>query len=249
MASAKMRSNIPDMVPGTNFWYYTDCYDIVPGSTGAVFNSVLQNTAVGFSLLDKQGGQWKLDAGNASSAANDGAALFTKAKGFEFGAGLTGMVRMRLTMAEAATNKAMLFFGFSTVVTSGMIVDTTGQPIGTFDGVGMYKPINQLFWSVVNSVATTQTKKDTQGTAVQANALSSSVQEWEISYECFSSTQAKATFKVNGYPLLDNAGNEINLVWTYTGSGAMSFIFAVKQGSTTRETATINKISLGGVEA
>ena len=249
MAQGNMRANIPDMVPDYNFWNYTDCMDTVPGGTGAaIYDSVLQNTAVGFTLLNKQGGQWKGDCGNSSSAANDSAAFFTKAKCFEFANGYSGEARLRITQAEANTNKAMMFIGFSSVVTSGLIVDTTGLPIATFDGFGLYKPNNQLFWSVINSVSTTQNRKDSAGTAVQAAALSASAQFIDISYKCISSTKVYATFAINGYPLLDASGNMLNTVWTYTGSTAMSFIYACKQGSTTRESYIIHKVSIGGVE-
>lgn len=250
MATTKMRSGIPEMTPGRNFWNYTDCMDTVAGSSNSVWNEVKAASAVGISLLDKHGGQWKMDCGQSggSSAANDADNIFTKAKCFEFGNGKSGMCRVRLDFAEANTNKAMIFFGFTSVVTAGMIVDTTGQPIGTFDGVGMYKPINQTYWSVVNSISTTQTKKDSSGTATQAAVGSSSTQEWEISYECIDSTTVTATFKVDGNPLLDTSGNILKLTFTYTGGTAMSIYLGCKQGSTTRETLTIHKISFGGAD-
>lgn len=245
MAMNKMR-RVDEMYPGTSFWNYTDCFDTVAGSSNSVFNEVKSSSVVGISLLDKQGGQWKLDAGQSSAAANDVDAIFTKAKCFECANGNSFGARLRLDFAEANTNKGMMFFGFTTIVTAGMIVDTTGQPIGTFDGVGMYKPISQLFWSVVNSVATTQTKKDSQGTAFQANAGSSSTQTLEVSVDCFNSTQARAEFFVDSNPLLDTAGNALTMVWTYTGTTAMALYFGLKLGSSTRETATIHKISFGG---
>lgn len=248
MAQSKMRQ-VDEMCPGKQFWNYTDCFDTVAGSSNSVFDEVKSSSVVGISLLNKHGGQWKLDAGQSSAAQNDVDAIFTKAKCFEFANGNAFGARVRLDFAEAATNKGMLFFGFSTVVTAGMIVDTTGLPIGTFDGVGMYKPISQLFWSVINSVSTTQTRKDSAGTAIQANAGSSSTQEWEINVDCFNSTQAKATFSVDGFTLIDNSGNPLTLVWTYTGSGAVALYLGVKLGSTTRETMTIHKISFGGASA
>lgn len=248
MAQSKSRF-VDEMAPGRQWWYYTDCFDIVPGATGsAVFGEVKAGSAVGVTKLDKFGGQWKFDCANATPAANDSDAFYTLAKIFEMGNGKTFGVRVRLDFAEAATNKAMLFFGFSTVVTAGMVVDTTGQPIATFDGVGMYKPINQLFWSVINSVATTQNKKDSQGTAVQANAGSSTTQEWEIVVECLDSTTAKASFFVDGNPLLDAAGNTLTMTWTYTGTTAMAFHMACKCGAATRETFTVHKVSMFGSE-
>lgn len=246
MAISRFPANVFEAAPGRSFYVYTDCQDTVPGSSNSTFNEVKSTSVVGVSLLDKHGGQWKLDCGQASPAANDVDAIFTKAKFFEFGNGKSFGVRVRLDFAEANTNKSMLFFGFSTVVTAGMIVDTTGQPIGTFDGVGMYKPANQLFWSVVNSVSTTQNKKDSNGTAYQQNVGSSSTQEWEIHVTCIDSTTAKATFKVDGNSLVDANGNELTQTWTYTGAGAMAFYMGCKLNSTTRETMVIHKISLIG---
>ena len=236
-----------EMAPGRTFWHYTDCCEIIPGATGCqLYNKVVANAAVGPSLLDKHGGQWKVDCANATPAANDMAAIFTIPKMFEYGNGYSFGARVRLDFAEAVTNKGMFFVGFTTVVTAGMIVDSTGQPIGTFDGVGMYKPINQLYWSVVNSVSTTQNKKDSAGTAYQANAGSSSTQDWEINVTCIDSTTARATYHVDGNPLLDTAGNMLTQTWTYTGSGAMAFYIGCKCGAATRETFTLHKISLYG---
>lgn len=248
MAQSKMR-RVDEMAPGRSFWYYVDCAEIIPGATGSqLFNKVVANTAVGPSLLDKHGGQWKVDCGNASPAANDMAAIFTLAKMFEFGNGKSGTVRVRLDLAEANTNKMMLFMGFTSVVTAAMIADTTGQPIGTFDGCGIYKPISQLFWSMVNSVGTTQNKKDSQGTCEQANAGSSTTQDIEVSYECLDSTTAVFSAKINGKDLLGTAGNILTQTFTYTGAGAMAFYLGCKLGSTTRETFTIHKISMGGAD-
>jgi len=249
MATTKMRS-VDEIKPGRSFWSYFDCFETVAGSSNDVWNEVKAASAVGITLLNKHGGQWSMDCGQAggSSAANDADNIFTKAKCFEFGNGKTGMCRVRLDFAEANTNKAMIFFGFTSVVTAGMIVDTTGQPIGTFDGFGMYKPINQTYWSVVNSIGSTQTKKDSSGTATQAAVGSSSTQEWEISYECIDSTTATATFKVNGDPLVDANGNTLKLTFTYTGGTAMSIYLGCKQGSSTRETLIIHKISFGGAD-
>ncbi len=161
------------------------------GSGAAV--AILANTA---------GGVLQLTTGATQNICANIA--FTNAN-FKLAVGRNFYGECLLQYAEVSTNVAGVAFGFSSVVTSVLLQDTTGTPATSFSGALIYKQSGDTVWRAISSNVTTQTLT----TGVQSSQPSPTTQYQNLAIEGrdVDGTNYEITFFVNDQPLLDSVSH------------------------------------------
>lgn len=181
-----------------------------------------------------------------TAATNDACFVNSTNKQFLWANNITHMAEIILQFAEASTNNANIWFGFSTLNTVAQLVNANGDVATNFTGAGIYKKGGQLFWQTCSSQTTTQNKSTTTYTAGQAGyqrlriqvQINNSVAEVTYWIDQGGSTAGgqqmrnNAAFPANGAPIKDFI--------TLASPGAMYFGFGVKNGTTSAETLNVD---------
>ena len=182
---------------------------------------------------DLEGGQVLF---TGTTNANDYGYLATTKKTFKIVANNPIGIECLIQWTQANTNQMAMMFGVSSAVGAGMIANTTGEPIGTFDGAVIYTIPGSTFYKTKSSVGTTSPGASISSTVAGQTAW----QRLLIVIEPVSSTIAEVTYWVNGVQLyVANQITPIKDQLTYTSAGVMQFFLGMKQISTANAEALL----------
>lgn len=183
-----------------------------------------------------------------TSSTNDASFLYTTNPLYKWANNTTHMAEIILQFAEASTNNANIWFGFSSLNTVAQLVNGSAGPATSFTGAGWYKQGGSLVWRTISSQSTAQNLNTTTYTAGQAGyqrlrvqvEINNSVAEityWLDQGGTTGGIQARnnATFPANGAPIKDFI--------SLSSPAAMYLGFGVKNGTTAAETLNVDYIA------
>ena len=151
---------------------------------------------------------------------------------------LPAFFEARLKYTEAATNKADLFVGFSSLFPADTLSTQGLGPNSSFSGAGFYKLDGQLNWGVMVSNAGVQTLVPlTSLVAINKLAAATGVgayQVLKIEITNVTATAADVLFYIDTVLVYAIKG------WTWTGSVAMSAGVEIKDGSAVSESCVLD---------
>lgn len=180
-------------------------------------------------VADGVNGALALAASDATAGDNDEIYLATDTELFKFAAGYTFEAECKLKYAEANTDDANVIFGFVSGVAGDVLVDAGGGPVATGDYVAFWKVDGGTQWYVgTQSNGTAVPTADTLATPF-TTAASTAYQKLHIKVVCGTSTQAQATFSINGVVVGD-------IHFAYSSATEMALVAGIKNGSTNKET-------------
>lgn len=118
---------------------------------------------------------------------NSGSLIYTTVPEFLFSGGSNAPNTGRALYAEAglqftevSTNKANVFFGFCSINTNVILVDSTGTPATNFWGALIYKQTGETVWRCISSAGTTQIIDKTLTNSGVANYVRLGIQAQQI---------------------------------------------------------------------
>lgn len=158
----------------------------------------------------------------------------------------THYMGVRLQYAEANTNAANLFVGFSSAAQAAGMQDNGAGPPANFSGIGFFKTDGgSPNWSIEASVGTTQiTAELSASNTLDKNAKPAAglaYQFLEITVFPKTDSTADVIFQIDGvtvYKIMD---------WVYTSIVPMAPLVMIQAGSTTAETLNLRRLSFVGV--
>lgn len=150
----------------------------------------------------------------------------------------------RLQFAEAATNVANLFVGFSSSAAAAVMGDNGAGPASSYSGIGLHKIDGGLNWIAEYSVGSTQKTQELTGIAVATVgqpvtdivAGKAAYQVIEIVAIPKSATLCDVSFLIDGVVVMRF------LDQVYTSIAAMGPTVVVKSGSATAEVLLLDYI-------
>lgn len=147
-----------------------------------------------------------------------------------------------LQYAEAATNQCAIAVGFSSVITTSLLTNTTGVPNSSMSAALIYKQTGDTNWRAITSNSTTQTLNQ----SVQTTQPSPTTLYQTLRIECrdVDGTNTEVTFFCNDAPLLDtNTHRPIKQIVSQTSAAAMYAVLMVKNvGGANSETLNIDYV-------
>ncbi len=149
----------------------------------------------------------------------------------------------QLQYAETSTNNAGVAFGFSSVVTSVMLQDTTGIPATNFTGLLIYKQAGDTVWRTISSNGTTQTLS----TAAQSSQPTPTTlyQQLQIEARDVDGTNFEVTYFLNDAPLMYTAAphRPIKDTIAIASASAMKLVvFAKNPGGASSEVISVDYV-------
>ena len=143
--------------------------------------------------------------------------------------------------AEAATNAANVFIGFTSAPGADLMVDDGAGPATSMSGFGIYKidSSTNTNWNTITSIGSTQTltqlSATNSATKSAISAIGGAITTVKFNWRPTSSTAGEVEF------LMDQSGGQ-NFVlvskqtFTYTSAAAMGFSIYVKCGTSASQT-------------
>lgn len=192
------------------------------------------------------GGILTISPSDGSVADNDETYLLTTNSPFLIAANKPIEGECTLQFSEAATNKANIFFGFKDSIAANTLVDDGGGMATSFSGACIYKVDGGTVWKCIASLGSTQTIITSTTTAG-----GTAYQRLRVEIRPVNSTIAEASFFCDSgsgmVPLYDAAQTArnvpIKISFTYTSAAQMMCGAGIKNGSTTLETLSIDRIA------
>lgn len=160
--------------------------------------------------------------------------------------GKTAYMAAKLQWAEAATDKANLFVGFTSAAQAAAMQDNGAGPPASYSGIGFFKTDSgSANWSIEVSLAGTQTTAELTASnsldKIAHPAAGSAYQLLEIAVYPKSDAAADVIFKIDGvvvYKIMD---------WVITSIAAMAPQVMIMAGTTTAETLNLRRLDFAGV--
>lgn len=144
-----------------------------------------------------------------------------------------------LQYAEAASNKANLFAGFSDSVNlTGQMQAGNAGPKASFNGFGIYKQGGTTVWACITSKGTTQTI-----TPSQVSSLSATQQSLRMEIQEIDSANAEVAFFVNGQQLLDVNNRPIKQIVNFTAFASLMAGVYVQAGAAASEVVSVDYVA------
>ena len=144
-----------------------------------------------------------------------------------------------LQYAEASTNKANIFAGFSDAVNlTGQMQAGNAGPKANFNGFGIYKQGGTTVWASISSKGTTQTINQSQ-----ASSVSSSQQTLRMEVQEIDAANAEVAFFVNGQQLLDVNNRPIKHVVNFTAFANLMAGVYVQAGAAASEVVSVDYVA------
>lgn len=169
---------------------------------------------------------------------NNECARSSTAKPFLVAANLPMMTAGRLSYTENATNKANVFFGFSSAFAANLMLDDGAGPATNMSAAAFYKVDGSTTWSVIVSNGTNQTLA-TLTAAVSRDKLVKTAgggvyQALRVEINPISSTLAEVMFFIDDVLVYKVAE------WTFTSIAQMGFGTYLKAGGAGGEVLTLD---------
>lgn len=197
---------------------------------------VIATDGGGISVGDTVDGILTITPSDASAGDNDEIYLATDTELFKLASGEAFEGELSLKYAEANTDDANVFFGFMNAFAADALVDNGGGPKATGDYIGFWKVDGGTQWYVgCQSNGTATPSADTLAVPL-TTAASSDYVKLHIEVVCTSSTQAQATFSVDGVVVG-------SIHFAYASATEMQLGFGLKNGDTNAETAYIDYLA------
>jgi len=181
----------------------------------------------GVSPLDGDGGLVQVQSGGAD---NDECYLISAREAVKFQTGKPFRLKVRLKLAEAATDDANILFGVMDAAGANALLDNGGGPAATYDGAVVFKVDGGTVWQCETSNAATQVT-----TASAAAFVTDTWDEWEIVWD----GAGTVSFVKDGTGVADHA-------LSATGLEEMHIIAGVKSGGANAETLKVDFIAFEG---
>ncbi len=193
-------------------------------------------------VANTAGGVLQLTTGGTQNIASNIA--FTNAN-FKLAVGRNFYGECLLQYAEVSTNQAAVAFGFSSVVTSVMLQDTTGTPATSFSGALIYKQAGDTVWRAIASNVTTQTL--TTGTQSSQPSPTTQYQNLAIEGRDVDGTNYEITYFINDQPLLDSSAHRpvVHTVAIASISAMKPVIFLKNPGGASSEILNVDYVFVG----
>lgn len=173
------------------------------------------------------------------ATANNEAAIATTNAIFAPGDDRPLLFETLLQYAEAATNKANIFTGFSDGVgATGQMQSGNAGPKANFNGFGIYKVGNTNVWACISSKGTAQTL-----TPSQATAGGTAQQTLRIEGQTLDAASVEISFFVNGQQLLDVNNRPIKHIVNYTSFAALQAGVYVAAGAASSEVVNVDYVA------
>lgn len=151
----------------------------------------------------------------------------------------------RIQYAEAATNAANVFVGFTDHAVADLLADDGAGLPADYQGIGFFKVDGSTLWSIEASNDTDQVTKeldaDTSLDGLAKTAGGSAYQKLEINYIVKTATAADVMFLIDGtlvYKITD---------WDWSGMGAMALQAKVKAGTAAAQAMKVTYMNLATV--
>lgn len=211
--------------------------DCVNATTGGTFTHLVADAGSSVAVANAAGGTLTFTTGAVD---NNECARYTTEKLFLPNTNLPLACEARLQYAENATNKANVFFGFSSAIGANLLVDDGAGPATTQSAAGFYKVDGSTTWAVLVSVGTTQTL----ATLTAANskdktaktAGGSAYQKLRVEINPISSVFAQVLFYIDDVLVYSIAE------WTYTSVAQMGMGVYLKAGGAGGEVLTLDYV-------
>lgn len=151
----------------------------------------------------------------------------------------------RLQYAEAGSNTASVYLGFSSEAVATAMQAGAGGPPASYTGFGFFKASGSTLWSVESSVAGAQTTTELSAAnslnKVAQTAGGSAASLFEIDVIPKTSAKCDVLYRINGIYVAKHTD------FTYTSAAACALIFHIQTGAAVAEVATINLIKAAQV--
>lgn len=159
---------------------------------------------------------------------------------FKLLAGRAFYAEAYLQYAETSTNNAGMAFGFSSVVTSVMLQDTTGVPATSFTGALIYKQAGDTTWRCIGSNGTTQTLNTSLSTSQPSPTTT--YQQPRIEGRDVDGSNFEITYFLGPDPLLDATSHRaIKHTIAIASASAMKLVaFAKNPGGASSEVLSVD---------
>ena len=209
--------------------------DGLNATTGGDWTHLVADSGSSIAVANANGGVLTFTTGATD---NNECARSTTAKPFLVAADLPMMGVGRLSYTENATNKANIFFGFSSAIGANMMLDDGAGPATSFSGAGFYKVDGGTTWGVIVSNGSTQTLAVLTA-AVSRDKLVKTAgggvyQTLRIEITPINTVVAEVMFFINDVLVYKVAE------WTYTSIAQMGFGTYLKAGGSGGEVLSLD---------
>lgn len=167
---------------------------------------------------------------------NNEATIYTTKKNFLLADTKSGEAMCRFHFAEASTNAANVFIGFTSAPGANLMVDDGAGPATSMSGFGFYKidSSSNTNWNTITSIGSTQTltQLNATGSATKSaiSAIGGAITTAKFNWNVVNSTQVEIEFFMD-----QSGGQNFTLLrketFTYTSAAAMGFSIYAKTGA------------------
>lgn len=211
--------------------------DCVNATTGGTFTHLAADGGSSVAVANSAGGVLTFTTGATD---NNECARYSTEKLYLPAANLPLACEGRLQYAENATNKANIFFGFSSAFAANLMVDDGAGPATSMSAAGFYKIDGSTNWAIIVSVGTTQTlvtltaanSKD----KLAKTAGGSAYQKLRVEINPISSALATVLFYIDDVLVYSIAE------WTYTSVAQMGVGTYLKAGGSGGEVLSLDYV-------
>lgn len=204
-------------------------------TTGGDFTHLVADSGSSIAVANSAGGALTFTTGATD---NNECSRSSTAKPFLPAANLPLACEGRLSYTENATNKANIFFGFSSAIAANLMVDDGAGPATSMSAAGFYKIDGSTTWAVIVSLGSTQTMATLTSTVSRdkqtKTAGGGSYQKLKVEINPISSTLAEVLFYIDDVLVYKVAE------WTYTSVAQMGFGTYLKAGGAGGEVLTLD---------
>lgn len=173
------------------------------------------------------------------ATANNEASISTTNAPFAPGDDRPMLFECLVQYAEAATNKANLFAGFSdSVGTTGQMQAASAGPKASFNGFGVYKVGNTGVWGCISSKGSVQTI-----TPSQTVAGGSAPQTLRVEAQAIDGSNVEVSFFVNGQQLVDAYNRPIKHILNYSSFAQLQAGVYVAAGAAASEVVNVDYVA------
>lgn len=178
-----------------------------------------------------------------AASASDYQLMTSAAQIFKFAAGKPALFEAEFVHAEAATNKANICLGMTSVTTSGFMAASNGGPATSFSGAMFYKTGGGMSLGFMTSNATAQSINPNLYTLVAGNT-------YRVGFEFIPGTGTVGGVKPYVYDVTNGilvntdgkSSQGLILPITLASLAAMNLVYGVNAGSASAESLNINHI-------